>query len=111
MVIDVYSISGYWCLLMSIILVSIGCYVTQKKRVERKRNKEKETLMRTAKVRMQTQTGSELPDLLICTKSATLTTHRTNTHTRSDLSTENDLLILGSTHQITECRSLCLTSD
>jgi hypothetical protein len=54
----------------------------QKKKRE-KRNGEKETLMHTAKVHMQTQTGSELPGLLICTKSATLTTHRTNTHTHT----------------------------
>ncbi len=39
--------------------------------------------MHTAKVRMQTQTGSELPGLLICTRSATLTTQRTNTHTHT----------------------------
>jgi hypothetical protein len=37
--------------------------------------------MQTAKVRMQTQTRSELPGFLICTRSATLTTQRTNTHT------------------------------
>ncbi len=45
-------------------------------------NRKKETLMHTAKVRMWTQTRSELPGLLICTKSATLTTHRT-THTHT----------------------------
>jgi hypothetical protein len=72
--------------------------LSPKKERERERNREKKTLMHTAKVRMQTQTRSELPGLLICSRSATLTTHRTNTHTHSDLSTENDLLILGSTH-------------
>jgi hypothetical protein len=85
--------------------------LSPKKRERKKKNREKETLMHTAKVRMQTQTGSELPGLLIYTRSATLTTHKTNTHTHSHLSTENDLLILGSTHRITECKSLCPTSD
>jgi len=53
----------------------------KRKRNKQTKKREKETLMRATKVRMQTQTGSELPGLLICTKPHSNNSQNKHTHT------------------------------
>jgi hypothetical protein len=70
------SMPPCWCSLGFQIHTSVT-----KKRERKKKKKEKKTLMHADWVRMQTQMGSELPSLLICTRPHSNNSQNKHTHT------------------------------